>query len=118
MADYGFKTSDQNVLAPMSVFQMKFSSQYESFKVLLEKKIEVPSNSTLNVVHGLRYIPVFLLYAKSNLTANFKMLCTAARALTSLRSATTTYEVSVRDFVGTGARECFSNILEDPISLY
>ena len=94
-----------------------FSNKYEMFKTFIEKITEVPNSGTLNITHNLLYTPVFLIYAKSNVTANYKMLSVAAKLLMGLITATTTSITSVIDTTGTGNREAFVNILEDPISL-
>lgn len=117
--NYGVKAGDgwTDVRNLTDVSKIKFSNKYEMFKTFIERISEIPSGGTLNITHNLLYTPVFLIYGKSNFTANYKMLCTAARALTGFRTSTTTSTTSVIDNEGGGAREAFVNILEDPISL-
>ena len=120
MADYGIKVSNgnTNIVSLTDVSKINFSSRYEMFKTAIERKTEVASGGTLNITHNFRYVPVFLLFGKSNVTANYKQLCTAARALTGWRTSTTTTTVAAQDHEATGTREIFANILKDPISLY
>lgn len=116
----GLKCSNgiENVLTLKDISKMHFSSRFESFRTHIEKKTEVASGGTLNLTHNLGYIPVFLLYGKSNVSANYKQLCTAARSLTGWRTSTTTVTVSAQDNESSGARELFAYILRDPISIY
>lgn len=117
--NYGIKTGDgeQSIIKEKTWDKVRFSNAFEMFKTDREEIHQVPSSSTLNITHNFLYTPVFLIYTKSNINAGYKMLSVAARSLTGLRTWTTTTTTSVVDTSGGGARECFVNILEDPISL-
>ena len=118
--NFGVKTSQNNkdVLTKLPFADLSFSTAYEMFKVFSQGISEVSSGGTLNLTHNLKYIPIFLVYGKSNVTTTGKMLCTAARALTGYRTFTTTSTVSIIDNEASGAREVFYHLLEDPISIY
>jgi len=117
--NYGVKAGDEwtDIRYTKDVSKIMFSNKYEMFKTQIERIDQIPDGGTLNITHGLSYTPVFLIYAKSNFTANYKMLAVAARTLTKLRTSTTTVTTSIIDSAAAGLREVFVNILEDPISL-
>ena len=119
MDSYGIKASKEfvDVTKATVASQFNFNSKYETFKSLLRGIKEVPSNSTVTIVHNLKYYPVWLCFAESNITANHKVLSTASRTVARLSSKTDTYQVSIKDWNASGARAVFYNILEDPASL-
>lgn len=116
--NYGVKVGNglTSILDTTDVSKIMFSNKFEMFKTFIERTDQVPDGSTLNISHNLRYTPVFLIYGRSNITANYKMLCVAARVLTGFLTSTTTAITSVQDVGPEGTREAFVNILEDPIS--
>jgi hypothetical protein len=119
MANYGFKAVSEgnNVLTTEDVSKIYFSSRYESFKTSIRGTRQLNGSATLDITHNFKYVPIFLIYAQSSFNTNFKLLCTADRTKSQLRTRATTSYVTLTEWSGV-TRSVFVDILENPVSVY